>query len=222
MSQVSSSAIRLFVVLTLSLSASLVFSGPVSAQETSPTFTVRYVLFLAEPQQFDYNEFVRSGRKLPKVFQQLQNGSNHSMAPTPEGFLDKLRSAEAGYNFRLILSGSAVCRSGSGAIIEAGPHASDSFGATLSDNILLVQNSPATVSMRHNGAFAFTLPDSTARHVISWNSGVLPKAVLGCSYSQGVLTLPDGRRLIYAFSILKGDVDNISSLWNSGPATNKL
>lgn len=184
-----------------------------------PVFTVRYVCFVAEPhQKLSPEEATRRAFIPLSLFQGLQNGSPLAMDTTPERFADKLRVAQRDHAFRVLLAGSVVCVNGGRlpATIEDGP-SPDAYQFTLKESIFLTQNSPNRVTIYHTGEYNhLNNPwDGAGRGGLGWDNAHTDSIVLGRSYSMGIEYLLDGRRVIYAFSILPGNLNQTASAWSN-------
>lgn len=187
-------------------------------QAQPQVFTVRYVVFVATPKKAMTPEEVKaSAVDTPPVFDELQNGSAAAvMNTTPEGFLNKMRGAQSDYKFERLLSGSVTVLNGSEepAVIKDGLNPSDPYQTVLNEKFLLEWNSPTTLTTHQTGKFVYT--DGNARGGPGWNSVHTDKAMLGRTYSMGIDNLADGRRMVYAYCVLPGKLDQTASAWNKG------
>lgn len=190
-----------------------------SVPNAYPVFTVRYVCFVAEPnQKFSPEEATRRAFIPLPLFQGLQNGSPLAMDTTPEGFANKLRSVQRDHGFQVLLAGSVICLNGSRepTVINDGP-SPDAYQLTLKESLFLKQNSPSQVTIRHTGKVDhFNNPwDGADKGGFGWDNMHTDNIVLGRVYSQGIEYLLDGRRVIYAFSVIPAKLDQTASAWTN-------
>jgi hypothetical protein len=191
-------------------------SAPLAAasQAQPQVFTVRYVCFVAKKADaITAGNTPAKATDIPPIMDDLQHGSKHSMATTPEAFLNELRAAQTDQKFQVLLCGSFLCINGSQAAgINAGPQMDDAYQCTLNESMFLEQNSPVMLTLHHTGAVAYT--ENSGRDVTDWNNMHTDNIVIGRTYSQGINQTPDGRCFVYAFCVLPGNLDQTASAWS--------
>lgn len=220
------------LVCSLMAAVTLVFTTPSNATPTPKApaartavvnqiqpqvFTVRYVCFVEQPNK---NGVLRGevtlgpGLKVPTALMDLQGGSRRSMDTTPEGFVNKLRTAQPDHTFQVLLSGIVTCINGSDepAVISDGPSSNNPLQCSLSDSIFLTQNSPVMLTLHHTGRMAYTIGPN--RGGPGWTDTHTDNIVIGRTYSQGIDARSDGRCFVYAFCILPGSLDQTASAWS--------
>lgn len=190
-----------------------------ASQTSSEVFTIRYVCFVATPKKAEalpLSAALAREASPPPVLMDLQNGSRRSMNTTPESFLNQLRVSQGDHNFQLLLAGTVPCVNDSDvpAVIKDGPNPSDPLQATLNDHIFVSRNSPAMLTQHQTGKIVYTDAAQGAVGGPKWNDVHADNIVIGRTYSQGIINLLDGRRLVYAYCILPGRLDQTASAWS--------
>lgn len=190
----------------------------VAGSSQPQVFTVRYVCFVAQPKktkQVSHEEALARELKVPFALLDLQEGSRHSMDTTPEGFVNGLRTAQTDHAFQVLLSGTVTCANGSEepAVISDGPNPNDPLRFSLSDSIFLTRNSPVMLTLHHTGKTMHI--EGAGIGSEAWRDAHTDKIVIGRTYSQGVINLLDGRRMVYAFCVLPGNLDQTASAWSN-------
>ncbi len=181
-------------------------------------FTVRYVCFVAQPNKTGTlrgEVTLGPGLKVPAALMDLQNGSRNNMDTTPEGFVNKLRTAQPDHHFQVLLCGSFTCVNGSpdAASINVDPQLNDAFQCTLSEKMFLVQNSPVMLTLHHTGRVRYT--EGRNRGGIGWTDAHTDNIVIGRTYSQGIDQTSGGRCFVYAFCVFPGRLDQTASAWSN-------
>lgn len=191
---------------------------PTAASSVQPeVFTIRYVCFVAQLKvtgMLTPAKALAREAKLPPIFEEMQHGSSHSMGMTPGSFLSDLGAVQSDHKFHLLLCGSAICINDDPevAVLHAGPYQGDSLQTSLTDHITLSRNSPVMATIHQTGKFTYT----TAAGINSegWTDMHADNIVIGRTYSQGINNEMDGSRLVYAFCILPGNLDQTASAWS--------
>lgn len=180
-------------------------------------FTVRYVCFVTQPNKAGVlrgEVTLGPGLKVPTALMDLQGGSRRSMDTTPEGFVNKLRTAQPDHTFQVLLSGTVTCINGSDepAVISGGPSSNNPLQCSLSDSIFLTQNSPVMLTLHHTGRMAYTIGPN--RGGPGWTDTHTDNIVIGRTYSQGIDCRSDGRYFVYTLCVLPGNLDQTASAWS--------
>lgn len=205
-------------------------TAPADPTAGPQTYTVRYVCFAAQPRAGvpdgnNTGDFQFS--RVQPFFDRLEENGGPEMGPTPEAFLNTLRRTEPNLTFRLLFAGAVTTNAQGSATISHTPAQTDPFKPQATDHLKIFAGSAMTVTVSQTGSVSYTVPADAAASFgggfgggytspgggQSWSSvspgwnGSRTDILLGRTYSQDTSVLSDRERLVFAFCILKGRVD---------------
>ena len=167
-------------------------------------FVVHYLVFTSKPKA-TAPLAVKDPNYWPPYFQDMADGTDFTLTPSPEGFLNTLRKTDPTLDFKIVFAGQAISKSGVAVVDSGKERPTDPFHITVKDEISLSPKKgkvSGTFDAKHNGATSYVdIVDGNVGHFSDGWSGVAEN-VIARTYHMGGGRLADGSLLTYAYCIM--------------------
>lgn len=192
--------IRSCLLLSVAASVSLAVNQTGAAPQVSQIYTLRYALVAITPNGPDPTE---PGTN-PEFLARMGNGSALQLGPTPAAFLEKLRLTDENFSYRLVSSGSSLFGPRNESRVGTKPGTAPDYEYRVDDSIEIVNDDGHVLGLRRRGSLSFRLPNLSSPIMGGWDV-VHRQLTPGLTYHCGVDGLPNGDRLAYLITIMRGD-----------------
>jgi hypothetical protein len=205
MSRLKTQHLKLTVLGMLIAAGVMVSASKIwAAEPVNPVYTLRYALVSITPNGLDPVE----GGANPEFLEKMQNGSAVELGPTPEAFLENLKKEDQRYSFRLITAGSSLCEepntSQKVSSIKTTSAEPRDYKFTITDRVEIVSDDGNLLQLRQQGKTSLQYPDVNVPFNHTWDgtrTGVVP----GLTFHGGIYLMPNGARLAYILTVVRGD-----------------
>lgn len=178
-------------------------SANTAGKKQEQVYTVRYICFVATPRV----EGLFSAKDTPPALRGLKTGSDITLDPTPQAFLNKLTAADTRLQYRLVFAGRTVYAEGAAeaAAIETPLNPNDPFAIAVSEQVQVSSSEENGVMLQRTGELLRKTPKDQGQETVRWKNAKRKNVVLGRTYSHFTTILPSGERLVYAYCVIAGN-----------------